>query len=172
MEDTIHCLVDAAGRVYADDGAQSYGEIAAGFGLDEAGCQEYRFDLTTRRLVIDRGTPSGERTVRTFLESRVGSAEQLMTFARQGGLPRQTLLNLLADNQRRAYLDACAAIEKRYTDECAPANGPCLESGCALEGEICLQPLLRSGSEYRKACAAEWIRLFANPRNRIDAWRN
>jgi hypothetical protein len=172
MQDMIHCLVDVAGRVYADDGAQSYDEIASGFGLDEGGCQKFRFDLTTRQLLVDRGTASGERTVRTFLKPRVGSPDQIMKFAEEGALPKQTLLNLLASDQRRTYLDACAAIERNYTERCAPANGACLESGCALEGEICLQPLLRSADEYRKACAAEWIRLFLNPRNRIDAWKN
>ena len=32
--------------------------------------------------------------------------------------------------------------------------------------EVCLQPLLRAGTEYHKACAAEWVKLFANRENR------
>ena len=63
------------------------------------------------------------------------------------------------------------AFEKKYTDDCAAEHDPCLESGCAVEGEICLQPLLKAGIEYQKACAAEWIKMFENPRNRIEAWK-
>jgi hypothetical protein len=81
-------------------------------------------------------------------------------------------MTLVTPDKRKAYLDACGVIEKAYTDECAAKNNPCLESGCAVEGEICLQPLLSVGIDYRKACAAEWIKLFASPRNRIDVWRN
>ena len=32
----------------------------------------------------------------------------------------------------------------------------CLESGCALEGEACLDALLKAGPEYHKACARLW----------------
>jgi len=35
-----------------------------------------------------------------------------------------------------------------------------------MAGEVCLQPLLRSGTEYHKACAAEWAKLYAAPENR------
>ena len=42
---------------------------------------------------------------------------------------------------------------------------------CALEGEVCLQPLLRSHSDYLKACGQEWAKLFVDPRNRSDTWR-
>jgi hypothetical protein len=75
------------------------------------------------------------------------------------------LVNLLSLDQE---------IERRYTEACTAKNDPCLESGCSVEGEdeICLQPLLNAGIEYQKACAAEWIKLFRVPRNRIDAWKN
>jgi hypothetical protein len=95
-----------------------------------------------------------------------------MKFAEEGHLSKLVLADLLTIDQRQAYLDACAVIEKQYTDACAAANDPCLESGCAMEGRVCLQPLLRAQVEYRKACAAEWAKLFASPRHRIDAWRN
>ena len=81
-------------------------------------------------------------------------------------------MNLLISEQRRAYLDACAVIEKTYTDACAAKKDPCLETGCAVEGETCLEPLLSAGPDYRKACAAEWIKLFKTPDNRIASWRN
>jgi hypothetical protein len=102
---------------------------------------------------------------------RLGTAEQLMKIAEQGQLPKRALVALLDTEHRQAFLDACAVIEKKFTEDCA-SNDPCLDSGCAVEGEICLQPLLRGGTEYHRACAVEWIKLFADPRNRIDALKN
>jgi hypothetical protein len=64
------------------------------------------------------------------------------------------------------FLDACAVIEKTYTDECRAANDPCLESGCSMDGETCLEPLMSAGTEYHKACAAEWIKLFVHREHR------
>jgi hypothetical protein len=170
MEGTIRCLVNE-GHVYAVDTAESYGEIAARFGLDERVCEKYRFDLETRRVLVDRGSATGLRMLRTYLDAHLGNPEKLMEFVAEGSLPKASLMNLLAIDRRASYLDACAAIEKTYTDQCAPTNGPCLESGCALEGEVCLQPLLRAGSAPRKAYAAAWATLFSDVRNRIDAWR-
>ena len=102
----------------------------------------------------------------------IATPEELMTLADQGLLPKSVLANLLDIEHRQAFLDACAAIEKKYTEDCTATNDPCLESGCAVEGEICLQPLLRAGIEYHKACAAEWVKLFADPRHRIDVWKH
>jgi hypothetical protein len=172
MEDTIRCLVDTTGYVYVMDTAESYAEVAARFGLDERVCEEYRFDLETRRVLVDRGTAAGLRMVRTYFDAHLGSPEKLMTFAITGSLPKESLTNLLASDRRASYRDACVAIQKTYTDQCAPTNGPCLESGCALEGEVCLQPLLRAGTAPRKAYAAEWVKLFSDARNRVDAWKN
>ena len=101
----------------------------------------------------------------------IGTTEALMKVAEEGRLPKGVLVNLLDIEHRQAFLDGCAIIEKRFTEHCT-ANDPCLESGCAVEGEICLQPLLRAGIEYHRACAAEWIKLFADSRNRIDAWKH
>jgi hypothetical protein len=105
------------------------------------------------------------------IDVKDGTAEQLMKIAEQGRLPKRALAALLDIGHRQTFLDACAVIEKKYTETCA-ANDPCLESGCAVEGEICLQPLLRAGTEYHRACAVEWIKLFADPRNRIDALKH
>ena len=80
--------------------------------------------------------------------------------ALEGRLSKLALADLLAADHRPTFLARCAAIEKRYTDDCAAANDPCLESGCAVEGEICLQPLLRAESDYNKACGALWIELL------------
>lgn len=100
------------------------------------------------------------------------TAEQLMRIAEYGVLPKHALMSLLDIEYRQAFLDACAVVERKYTEECTATNDPCLESGCALEGEICLQPLMRAGIEYEKACATEWIKLFADPRKRIEVWKH
>jgi len=102
----------------------------------------------------------------------IGTTEALMKVAEEGRLPKGELVNLLDIEHRHAFLAACAAIEKKYTEQCTAANDPCLESGCALEGEICLEPVLRAGIEYHRACAAEWLKLFADPHNRIAAWKH
>src|SRR5216117_933265 len=95
------------------------------------------------------------------VDQRVATSEELMKFAEQGRLPKSLLVNLLYVEHRQGYLDACAVIEKKYTEDCTATNDPCLESGCAVRGEICLQPLLRAGIDYHRACAAEWIKRFA-----------
>jgi hypothetical protein len=103
----------------------------------------------------------------------LGSSEEVIAAASEGRLTKTALAGLLTVDARRRFLDACAVIEKRYTDACGAANDPCLESGCAVEGEdeICLQPLLRADVEYQKACAAEWAGLFADAANRIEPWK-
>jgi hypothetical protein len=88
--------------------------------------------------------------------------EIVVGHAAEGRIPKHVLAGLLPPAKRAAFLEACARIEKRYTEDCTAAGDPCLESGCALEGEICLQPLLRAGDEYHKACAAEWLKIMAN----------
>ena len=97
--------------------------------------------------------------------------EQLLALSNEGRMAKQELVSFLATDKQQAYLDACAAIEKRYTAECS-ANGGCLEDGCALEGETCLQPIVRAETEYLKECGREFARLFADPRNRADVWRS
>lgn len=176
MDDAIiFCLVDGAGHVYTKDGARSFAGVAEAYGLNETECQQYRFDLTTRQFSAHRGIPFGANAAYSYLAERVGTSERLMRFAEDGHLSKHVLVNLLDLESRRPYLDACAAIEKKYTEECAAKNDPCLESDCAIdqaEGEICLQPLVRADVEYHKACAGEWIKLFRRPQNRIDAWKN
>ena len=80
-------------------------------------------------------------------------------------MSKNELAALLRSEYRQPFLERCAAIEKRYTEECAAQNDPCLESGCSVagvEGAACLQPLLRWDSEYRQACVAEWLTFFRN----------
>lgn len=95
-------------------------------------------------------------------------AERLAKLAVEGGVSKAVLATMLATDARSTFLTACAATEKRFTEECTASGDPCLESGCALESETCLQPLLRAGDAYYKACADQWVKLFADPRNRRD----
>jgi hypothetical protein len=175
MGGTLYCLVDGSGKVYVKDGAESHADVAASFGLNEAECQLYRFDLTDRRLLSDRATPAGTAAVRAYLDQRIGAPDCLMRFALDGHLSKSALASLLDANARGPYLHACGDIERKYTEACAATNDPCLEPGCSIDraaGEVCLQPILRAGVEYYKACAEEWARVFRSADNRIDAWRN
>jgi len=171
MEAMIYALVDATGTVYAEDDASSYADVAAKHGLLADACDQYRFDLIQRQLVESSGSAASRTAVRAYFARHLGSPEQLMARAQEGGLPKDVLATLLPMTDRRAYLDACAAVERQYTAACG-ANDPCLESGCSMDqDEGCLQPLLRGGVEYQRACAAEWVKWFASPRHRIDAWQ-
>jgi hypothetical protein len=175
MEDTIYCLVDQGGTVFAEVGADSYADVAARLGVPETECQEYRFDLINRRLVADRTTPGGAGSVEAFLNERVGTPDKLIRFAQEGYLPKVVLAELLDSTVRPGYLAACAEIERAYTAGCISSQDPCLASGCSIDtdaGEICLQPLARAGAEYHRACAGPWVPLFADASHRIPAWRH
>jgi hypothetical protein len=73
---------------------------------------------------------------------------------------KRSLTDLLDPDQKPTFLATCAAIEKRFTEECTASGDPCLESGCAVAGDTCLDPLLRSAGEYRRAFCAEWLKLI------------
>jgi hypothetical protein len=105
------------------------------------------------------------------MDTKALTPEQLMERAAEGRFTKDELARLLAIDHRRAFLDACARVEKQFTEDCAASGEPCLESGCSVGGEICLQPLLHAGSGYYKACAAEWLPIFRDPKNRADAPR-
>ncbi|HXH07633.1 MAG TPA: hypothetical protein VNI83_13710 [Vicinamibacterales bacterium] len=165
----IYCVVDPSGRVWAS--TESYTEAAAAAGVDEDLCARCRFDLATRQLKVDRGGPTAEPAVRAYLEEHFGTTEKVIRLALDGRLPKLALADLLAADTRRAYLDACARIERHLTEACIAAGDPCLSvPRCEMGEEICLQPLLEAGADYHKACAAEWLKLFADPRNRVPAW--
>lgn len=103
--------------------------------------------------------------------SMVDTPEQVMTHAIEGRLSKHALASLLIPEARRGFLDACATIEQQYTEDCRALNDPCLESGCSMENERCLQPLLRAGTEYYKACGAAWAAVFAERGNRDSSWK-
>ena len=100
------------------------------------------------------------------MDTRRLTPDQLMAQAAEGRFTKDELAHLLAVGHRRGFLDACALIEKKYTEDCAASGEPCLESGCSAQGEICLQPLLHAGSGYYKACAAAWLPIFRDAKNR------
>jgi hypothetical protein len=102
-----------------------------------------------------------------------GTPDRLMRVAEDGYLPKDVLAEFLTTEPRRKFFDACARIERGYTERCAAMDDPCLASGCSAVGdsEICLQPLLRAGCEYRRACGREWTKLFQAPENRTEEWR-
>jgi len=170
MDCDIYCLVDTSGRVYVKDGAVSHAEIADHFGLDAQLCDSFRFDLSARRLLVDRGGPASDRAAHAYWEHHVGSPEKLMAFAEDGRLTKQVLGSLLGSDNALTYLHACTVIEKQYTADCAASDDLCMESGCAVEGEVCLEPLLKAGREYQMACGAAWRILFEDPRRRTRAW--
>lgn len=104
------------------------------------------------------------------MEKRLETPEQLVRYATDGRLTKHALATLLTPRSRDEFLAACEVIEKKYTEECTATGDPCLESGCSLEGEVCLQPLLRAGTEYHKACGEAWSTFFADPKNRAEVW--
>jgi hypothetical protein len=103
--------------------------------------------------------------------STLETPEQVMTHAIEGRLSKHALASLLTAQARRGFLAACATIEQQYTEDCQALNDPCLESGCSMEDERCLQPLLRAGTDYYKACGAEWATIFADGGNRDASWK-
>ena len=103
------------------------------------------------------------------MDTKVQTPDQLMAQAAEGRFTKDELAGLLAIDNRRPFLEACARVERKFTEDCTAKNEPCLESGCSAEGEICLQPLLHAGSAYYKACAAAWLPIFREPKNRADA---
>ena len=108
------------------------------------------------------------------MNGTIDTIEWLKQCAADGQLSKEALAGLLDIESRQPYLEACAAIEKRYTEERGKNDPRCLESGCSIDqaaGEACLQPLLNA-LEYRKACAAEWIKLFGKPQTGSHAWKN
>jgi hypothetical protein len=107
----------------------------------------------------------------TMTASILDTPEKVMTVAIEGRLSKHALASLLTSDARRAFYDACGRIEQKYTEECRALNDPCLASGCSAEGDRCLQPILRAGVAYYKACGAEWTKLFASERNRDNAWK-
>jgi hypothetical protein len=102
-----------------------------------------------------------------IMNQQFDTPEQLLRYAEDGRLTKHALATMLRPEPRQVFLESCAAIERKYTNDCAAAKDPCLESGCSAEGEICLQPLLRAGTDYHKACAVEWAKLYVHLENRL-----
>jgi hypothetical protein len=94
---------------------------------------------------------------------------QLHSYAAEGRLTKHALATTLAPEARERFLETCAAIEKKYTEECGDSGDPCMEAGCSARGEICLQPLLRAGTEFHKKCGVEWAKLYIDKKNRAGS---
>ena len=94
------------------------------------------------------------------------TADRVIELARAGQVPKIELAALLNPNARKTFLNFCTSIERRYTESCTATGDPCLEGGCALEGEVCLQPLERAHPEYDRACGNAFVELFLDPANR------
>ncbi len=94
--------------------------------------------------------------------------DRVIERARAGELPKLELAALLNPTARETFLSHCAAIERRYTEACTAKHDPCLESGCALEGEVCLQPLENAHADYVRACGSAFVELYLDPKNRAQ----
>ena len=88
------------------------------------------------------------------------SATQLIYSAMNGLLTKDDLAQSLDPELRSEFLQACEEVEKAFTRACAANGDFCLASGCALEGESCLNALLKAGPDFNKACADLWAPLF------------
>jgi hypothetical protein len=93
------------------------------------------------------------------------SAAQLMHLAEEGLLEKQELADLLTPELRCEFLNGCEAVERDFTRACATDGNFCLPGGCALEGEACLNALLKVGPEYNKACGWLWLPLFRSSKH-------
>ena len=93
------------------------------------------------------------------------SAAQLIEFAERGMLPKREMACLLPEDLQATFLAQCGAVERAITDECTAHGEHCLASGCALEGEVCLNALLNAKPSYNTACAQIWIPLFRSSKH-------
>ena len=73
------------------------------------------------------------------------SAAQLMHFAEQGLLDKFEMAHLLPPATEVDFLRACEDVEKALTRACTDHGDHCLASGCAMEGESCLNAILNAG---------------------------
>ncbi len=94
------------------------------------------------------------------------SPNETIELAKAGQVLKFDLAQLLNPAARKTFLNFCASIERRYTEACTAKGDPCLESGCALEGEVCLQPLENAQLEYARACGSAFVELYLDPANR------
>lgn len=102
----------------------------------------------------------------TNVQTAFATPDQIIERARSGQVAKLELADLLNASARKIFLNFCGSIEKRYTEACTAKKDPCLESGCALEGEVCLQPLERAHADYDRACGNAFIELYLDPKNR------
>ena len=95
------------------------------------------------------------------------SVPQLIDFAERGMLEKAEMADLLPEEPRAAYLAACAKVEKAITEACTAHGDFCLASGCAMDGEVCLNALLSASPSYNKACGQVWLPLFRSSQTAV-----
>ena len=88
------------------------------------------------------------------------TAAELIDFTAEEMLDKDTLAQLLPSEPRAIFLRGCADIERDLTRACAARGDFCLASGCALEGESCLDALMNAAPEYNRACGRIWLPLY------------
>ena len=88
------------------------------------------------------------------------SEDDLMQRAVEGAFGKAELADLLPSESRSRFFAACHDVELEFTRACTTHGDFCLASGCALEGEVCLNALLNAGPAYNKACGRVWVRVF------------
>ena len=93
------------------------------------------------------------------------STARLMDVAVEGLLSKDELAELLPPGLRGEFLGRCADVERDLTRACAAQGDFCLASGCALEGESCLNAILKAGPEFNKACGSLWVLLFQSSKH-------
>lgn len=168
------CLVDAKGRVYPKINA--YPNLNTLMGVGEFTCSEFVFDILSRQIRTERISDFTkfdiqQEAAKAFFDRCFGSVGKLIIFAEQGRLSEAVLASLLITAKREEFLKSCTDVAKKFTERCPTISGPCLEDGCALSGEVCLNALLASSDEYFRECASAWKSLFVLPENRIANWR-
>ena len=94
-------------------------------------------------------------------------AAELMDFTAEDMLDKEALAQLLPSEPRAVFLEGCAQIERDLTHACAARGDFCLASGCALDGESCLNALLNAALEYNKACGRLWLPLFRSSQHAV-----
>ena len=170
MDTTISCFVAKNGQVIVSKEIDN---------VMKTECLEYGFDLEFRRFhliycpkfcIIE---PMHRTAVRNHFDQLVGTPEKLMELARVAHFSKEGLARLLVSEIRPSFFSACAVLEKEATSRCGSSD-PCLEEGCAFEGndEVCLNAVLLSEGKCLKACTDVWVNNFKNPENRIEIWKS
>lgn len=84
---------------------------------------------------------------------------------------KTALAATLKIEMRMPFLRECAKIERSYTERCASMGKPCLQDGCPMDDETCLEALLNAEPDYSQRVYRAWLNIFKDPNNRTDEWK-